>query len=405
MLALPLAACAMVFHSTGDPTYHTNAPGGALTDSGWQYIGLFAQTVGTAIAPHHFIVSKHFNGNVGDPYLYRGETYTTTARIDLPGNDLTLFRVDRPLPAYAPLWTRTDEAGKTATLFGRGVDRGSVVISTNLTGGVRTNGWRWGTTAGVLRWGQNVVEGATTLDGMPMLEGEFNLTGLGTNECMLTGNDSGGPAFLNEGGVWKVAGLGYAVGPSRFSYSADGSNAFDAALYDYRYLYYEENEMWTGPIMTGPARPCSFYLSRISTSFAAITNAIPDFDLDVDGLPDYWERRYTNDVVSLLPGADLDGDGASNLAEFVADTDPTNGASFFRLTGLGGPTADTVEFPGSTGRLYRAEVNDAAGLSGEDWTPDAGGWRAGQGDPTAIAVTNPPPAAPRRAYRVEVRVP
>jgi hypothetical protein len=56
-------------------------------------------------------------------------------------------------------------------------------------------------------------------------------------------------------------------------------------------------------------------------------------DGDMDGMIDSWEIRCfesTNDPSGAASG-DPDGDGRLNLDEFVAGTDPTDGASFFPL--------------------------------------------------------------------------
>ncbi|MSU59600.1 MAG: metallophosphoesterase family protein [Pedosphaera sp.] len=51
-------------------------------------------------------------------------------------------------------------------------------------------------------------------------------------------------------------------------------------------------------------------------------------DLDGDGLPDAWETTYgVSD-----PDADPDGDGLTNLQEYLANTNPTNAASALRIT-------------------------------------------------------------------------
>jgi hypothetical protein len=56
-------------------------------------------------------------------------------------------------------------------------------------------------------------------------------------------------------------------------------------------------------------------------------------DSDADGLPDDWENFYFG---SLLYGAtnSVTGDGVSNLAKYLAGTNPTNSASDFRLLAL-----------------------------------------------------------------------
>ena len=56
-------------------------------------------------------------------------------------------------------------------------------------------------------------------------------------------------------------------------------------------------------------------------------------DSDGDGLPDDWERwRFGS--LAYGPNDDPDGDGNSNYAEWVADTDPMNRASALRLNTL-----------------------------------------------------------------------
>src|SRR5213593_2585432 len=46
----------------------------------------------------------------------------------------------------------------------------------------------------------------------------------------------------------------------------------------------------------------------------------PLYDLDEDGLPDWWQNRYlVND-----PNADPDGDGRNNLSEFLNGSDPNH---------------------------------------------------------------------------------
>jgi len=49
-------------------------------------------------------------------------------------------------------------------------------------------------------------------------------------------------------------------------------------------------------------------------------------DVDADGLPDSWEMTYFGNL-SQIPGADPDGDGDTNVAEFVNGSAPNNKAS------------------------------------------------------------------------------
>jgi hypothetical protein len=66
-------------------------------------------------------------------------------------------------------------------------------------------------------------------------------------------------------------------------------------------------------------------------------------DIDGDGMPDSWEheRLGGTDEPNGGPYDDMDGDGYCNLYEYVAGTDPTNGASLFRIT-LGETNGDVI---------------------------------------------------------------
>ena len=95
------------------------------------------------------------------------------------------------------------------------------------------------------------------------------------------------------------------------------------------------NEEWFA-LVAIDRRVRQTYLN-FQTDFAAIT--VPA-DLDQDGLPDSWEYRLVDaspsdtktNLLSVLPGDDFDQDGASNLAEYLAGTDPTSAQSVLRFT-------------------------------------------------------------------------
>lgn len=69
-----------------------------------------------------------------------------------------------------------------------------------------------------------------------------------------------------------------------------------------------------------------------------LTNA-PPADSDGDGIPDWWTQQYFGHPTgqaadNSLATADPDGDGFSNLQEYLAGTDPTNPASSFRIVSV-----------------------------------------------------------------------
>ncbi len=54
-----------------------------------------------------------------------------------------------------------------------------------------------------------------------------------------------------------------------------------------------------------------------------------------DGIPNGWKQQYgLNPFDPTVAASDPDGDGMSNLQEFLAGTDPTNNASSFRITSI-----------------------------------------------------------------------
>src|SRR6266516_2228032 len=102
------SARAIIFYSTGDPTYNTTAPTGPLTNSGWQYEGIWGGFLGTPIAPKYFITAEHVFVPVGQTFVFDGVPYTTTAMYDDPDSDLRIWRICGAFPEYAQIYTNTN---------------------------------------------------------------------------------------------------------------------------------------------------------------------------------------------------------------------------------------------------------------------------------------------------------
>jgi len=76
-------------------------------------------------------------------------------------------------------------------------------------------------------------------------------------------------------------------------------------------------------------------------------------DTDENELPDWWESDYFNLTNGASPAADPDHDGATNLAEWRAGTNPTNRESVLKLTTIKGSNSLSVSWPSAEGRFYR----------------------------------------------------
>ncbi|MBN1671664.1 MAG: fibronectin type III domain-containing protein, partial [Kiritimatiellae bacterium] len=75
----------------------------------------------------------------------------------------------------------------------------------------------------------------------------------------------------------------------------------------------------------------SAYTALADATTTAPGGAAPTMAADEDDLPDAWETRFGLDANADDMDADPDGDGFRNYEEYVAGTDPSDGAACLRL--------------------------------------------------------------------------
>jgi hypothetical protein len=107
--------------------------------------------------------------------------------------------------------------------------------------------------------------------------------------------------------------------------------------------------------------------SPFATSFSAVGNEFlfpgqievvyarahpTDADIDGNGIPDFWGRFYFG-TSRLNHLADDDGDGDSNLMEFLAGNHPRSPLSSYRTQASYQQGIFTLDFPTMSGRAYR----------------------------------------------------
>ena len=189
------SASAVLFQETADPTHNTAAPTGELAGSGWQWTGFWGGVTGTTISPNQFITAKHVGGSIGQTFNFDGVSYRTTG-VTTSG-DLAVWTVDGIFGRYAPILAEAPAAGTGAVIMGRGTQRGAEIWKDG-----ELAGWTWGTADGVLRWGVNTVDVTGRL---------IRFTFDATTDASISAGDSGGGVFVQDGGIWKLAGINYGV--------------------------------------------------------------------------------------------------------------------------------------------------------------------------------------------------
>ena len=123
-------------------------------------------------------------------------------------------------------------------------------------------------------------------------------------------------------------------------------------------------------------------------------------DVNDNGISDAWEQEYFGSVALSHPGnRDTDGDGVSDLEEFLAGTDPTNAEASLEL-------ADPVRLMNGTcritwlatpGHIYRL----LASTNAVTWGPLSSWMRATSNQLFySVPISN---TAPPRFFRVETR--
>jgi hypothetical protein len=120
-----------------------------------------------------------------------------------------------------------------------------------------------------------------------------------------------------------------------------------------------------------------------------ITGNYTIVDTNNNGIADSWEQQFFGTVSPAHPAdLDSDGDGLSDLHEFLLGTIPTNAASALKLSTplRSANNVVQVNWPATLGRAYRLESSDAT----LDWSPVVDWYRSlsNSGTYKQVAPTN-----------------
>ena len=282
-LALPVAH-GVLFVDTGDGSANTTAPTGVYEDSGWQSLGYYGSYLGTAIAPQYFITAQHFGlqgGTFSQDALFTGgptvnHSIDATANgglgyWDIAGSDLRIYKIEGTFASYAELYLGT-VVGEVGTLTGRGGVRGNEVLGQ----GNEVRGWEHTNPDGVARWGTNEISGTSGSGAGTLWVANFDGTGGTDFEAGLSVGDSGGGMFINDGGVWKLAGVNYSVDGffDTNDVIGDGTD-FSASMMNMRGFYVGSDGGTWSQVPQGPGDvPSGMYFSSVTANATAIQSII-----------------------------------------------------------------------------------------------------------------------------------
>ena len=141
--------------------------------------------------------------------------------------------------------------------------------------------------------------------------------------------------------------------------------------------------------------------SSVSSVGAFLTVLV---DSDGDGIPDVWMTLYFGHPTgqasdNSLAGQDADGDGMTNLQEYIAGTNPLDPTSYLKIDSLSGaPSATTLQFTAISNKTYSLQFKES--LTAGVWTKFAD---VVAGTNThEVSVLDPYPPGNSRLYRLAV---
>ncbi len=157
----------------------------------------------------------------------------------------------------------------------------------------------------------------------------------------------------------------------------------------------------TNGVSVGPTRAYTW----TNVTAHGMLEAVFAPDLAAGGTPHWWLDQYGLTAGGLsfdqAEAGNPDGDPFTSGEEYIADSDPNDPASHFRVLAVSRNVPVTVTFESSAARRYTLLGCDT--LLGGAWDPvPGGGPRPGVGGPDALTDTG---AVPRPFYRLKVELP
>lgn len=130
-------------------------------------------------------------------------------------------------------------------------------------------------------------------------------------------NDSATDFGVNMDAEGNLRGLAYGANIGWINFETAGAPRVDLRTGRFSGFAYGANIGWINLSDT--------------THFLQADSIAPGSDQDNDGIPDGWEITYAGNLSTLSGSADRDGDGHTDLQEYLADTNPTQANDRLRI--------------------------------------------------------------------------
>ena len=199
-------------------------------------------------------------------------------------------------------------------------------------------------------------------------------------------NNSAADFGVNQDGLGNLRGYAYGANVGWISFEDGGAPAVNLVTGQFTGYAYSAN--------------CGWISLSNATAIVQTDSIAPGADSNADGIPDAWELQNFG-TISINVNADPDGDGVSNLREYLEGTNPNDATSVFTITAFSfapdGASA-TLTWNSVPTRFYYAQKSTDLSSSG-NWADSGLGLIAPTGGSTSASFTDT--NAPARFYRIE----
>jgi hypothetical protein len=154
-------------------------------------------------------------------------------------------------------------------------------------------------------------------------------------------NLSAGDFGVNKDGLGNLRGYAYGANIGWINFENNGAPSVDLLTGKLNGHVYSANCGWIS----------------LSNAFAFVQTStiLPGADTDGDGIADAWEQLKFGNLTTADSSSDQDLDGASDLNEYLADTNPNDATSNLRITDYStafGGTANALTWTSELTRHY-----------------------------------------------------